>query len=134
MTNELQSIADLLAQVDTELYNHLKRRNCLGMYFCFRWILLAFKREFNYKDVPRLWEALFSDLHGSDFHRYLAVAALLDVKEEIIQSDMELDRIMAMISNSDPFDLSVLLPRAENIFKTVRRQKAECEEEGEKSD
>ncbi len=26
------------------------------MYFCFRWLLVDFKREFPYEDIMRLWE------------------------------------------------------------------------------
>lgn len=27
-----------------------------NMYFCFRWLLIHFKREFSYPDTMRLWE------------------------------------------------------------------------------
>ena len=26
------------------------------LFFCFRWLLVSFKREFNYEDVMRIWE------------------------------------------------------------------------------
>ena len=26
------------------------------LYFCFRWLLVTFKREFNYEEVMRVWE------------------------------------------------------------------------------
>jgi Rab-GTPase-TBC domain len=27
-----------------------------NMYFCFRWLLILFKREFSFPDIMRLWE------------------------------------------------------------------------------
>jgi hypothetical protein len=34
----------------------LDRTDSLNLFFCFRWILIAFKREFKFDQVIRLWE------------------------------------------------------------------------------
>jgi hypothetical protein len=30
-----------------------------NFYFCFRWILIHFKREFSFADAQRLWEVIY---------------------------------------------------------------------------
>jgi hypothetical protein len=34
----------------------LEHNECNNLYFCFRWLIVHFKREFNYQDIMRLWE------------------------------------------------------------------------------
>jgi hypothetical protein len=34
----------------------LDRTDSLNLFFCFRWILIWFKREFSFEDIMRLWE------------------------------------------------------------------------------
>lgn len=35
------------------------------LYFCFRWLLIRFKRELSFQDVLRLWEVSFFFWSGS---------------------------------------------------------------------
>lgn len=44
------------------------RTGSLNLFFCFRWILIAFKREFKFGDVIRLWEV---------GHRFLIIQFLM---------------------------------------------------------
>ena len=34
-----------------------------NFYFCFRWLLIAFKREFSFSDIMRLWEVCVFYIH-----------------------------------------------------------------------
>jgi len=31
-------------------------KDCLNLFFCFRWLLVLFKREFSFETIQRLWE------------------------------------------------------------------------------
>lgn len=56
MKQQLSTLQQLIGVMDPELYDHLERTGSLNLFFCFRWILIAFKREFKFEDVINLWE------------------------------------------------------------------------------
>jgi TBC1 domain family member 15 len=76
MHRELQNLRLLLKAADPPFYAYLgtgpgnragardshpccactESKDCLNMFFCFRWLLVLFKREFSFDAVQRLWE------------------------------------------------------------------------------
>lgn len=72
MKRKLSTLQQLIGVMDPELYSHLgqltlcvhsifsadasERTGSLNLFFCFRWILINFKREFKFNDVIKLWE------------------------------------------------------------------------------
>lgn len=60
MHSQLLAVRRLVECLDPELHAHLAKVDALNYFFCFRLILIAFKREFAYDDVMRLWEAFWS--------------------------------------------------------------------------
>ena len=56
MKKQLSTLQQLLAVMDPELYRHFEKTDSLNLFFCFRWVLIAFKREFPFEEVERLWE------------------------------------------------------------------------------
>lgn len=53
---DLRSIEQLVRILLPDLYYFLKSHMVLHFFFCYRWILVLFKREFAFDDVCRLWE------------------------------------------------------------------------------
>jgi len=47
--------------VDPHLASYLDTRDSGNLFFCFRWLLVIFKREFNYPQILRLWEVIWTD-------------------------------------------------------------------------
>ena len=56
MKMQLSTLQQLLATMDPVLYRHFEKTDALNLFFCFRWVLIAFKREFPFDEVLRLWE------------------------------------------------------------------------------
>jgi len=56
MKRQLSTLQQLIAVMDPELHAHLEKTGSLNLFFCFRWILISFKREFAFDQVIRLWE------------------------------------------------------------------------------
>lgn len=56
MKNQLFQLQSLVSFVDPLLANYLESHDSINMYFCFRWLLIVFKREFSFPDIMRLWE------------------------------------------------------------------------------
>lgn len=60
MKMQLLSLQKLIAVMDPSLYSHLEKADSLNLFFCFRWLLVCFKREFSYPDILMLWEAIWA--------------------------------------------------------------------------
>ena len=50
-----------------------------------RWILIAFKREFSFEDVLRLWEVLWTDYYSNSFVLFVALAVLESHRDVIMR-------------------------------------------------
>lgn len=50
-----------------------------------RWVLIAFKREFPFNDVLRLWEVLWTDYYTTDFVLFVALAVLESHRDVILR-------------------------------------------------
>ena len=51
----------------------------------FSWVLIAFKREFPFDDVLRLWEVLWTDYYTRDFVLFVALAVLESHRDMILR-------------------------------------------------
>jgi hypothetical protein len=85
---------------------------------CHRWVLIAFKREFPFDDVLRLWEVLWTDYYSNDFVLFVALAVLESHRDMILRYLVE---VRALIEWWGTSSLTKLLPVRRNL-------------EGEKSD
>lgn len=50
-----------------------------------RWVLIAFKREFAFDDVLRLWEVLWTDYYSANFVLFVALAILESHRDVILR-------------------------------------------------
>lgn len=56
MHTQLVQLSKLLKCMSPDFYDFLEKKECLNMFFCFRWVLILFKREFSFQTIQRLWE------------------------------------------------------------------------------
>ncbi|KNC74889.1 hypothetical protein SARC_12574, partial [Sphaeroforma arctica JP610] len=52
----LGRLSRLLRYYDPELTAHFAANGCENMFFCFRWVIINMKREFDYDSLQKLWE------------------------------------------------------------------------------
>lgn len=75
--------------MDPVFYNYLEKVDSMNLFFCYRWILVGFKREFPLGETLKIWENFFTDCCGSQFHLFFALAILQahrDVTMRYLQS------------------------------------------------
>ncbi|KAK6958795.1 TBC1 domain family member 17 [Biomphalaria glabrata] len=60
MTHKIDLVRMLLQEMDPALLKHLDIIDLGNLFFCHRWLLLGFKREFSYEDSLRCFEILSS--------------------------------------------------------------------------
>lgn len=99
MKEQLCQIHCLLRVIEPELANYLERHESGNMYFCFRWVLIWFKREFNHDQLFTLWEALWTDWPCKNFHLLVSAAILDTEKDRIISNNYGFTEILKVRVN-----------------------------------
>lgn len=94
INKQLKDLHHLLTIASPTLADYLKKTNSSNMYFCFRWLLVLFKREFIHSDIVRLWEVLWTDLPCENFHLLICVAILDGEKDTIIKENYGSNEIL----------------------------------------
>ncbi|XP_056652788.1 TBC1 domain family member 17 isoform X2 [Monodelphis domestica] len=83
MKRQLGQLLLLLRVLDPPLCDFLDSQDSGSLCFCFRWLLIWFKREFPFPDVLRLWEVLWTGLPGPNMH-LLVACAILDMERDAL--------------------------------------------------
>lgn len=135
MKAQLSVLQELIALMDPQLYAHLEKTDSLNLFFCFRWILIAFKREFKLEDCLSIWEAIWSSPATSSFHLFIALSMLESHRGVIIRYLQEFDEVLKYINElagtMDPYPIinqaEVLYLGFRNLVEATDRRKAEKE-------
>ena len=83
---QLSDLKEILEFVDSKFSVYLEKNDSSNMYFCFRWILILFKREFQFPEIMRMWEVLWTELPCKNFHLLICIA-ILQMKRDVIMSN-----------------------------------------------
>lgn len=110
MKRQLSILQRLIGVMDPELYAHLgqhltsrigsirliqaEKTDSLNLFFCFRWILISFKREFAFSQVIRLWEVLWTSYYSDQFNLFVALAILQSHRDVLMRYLQEFDEVL----------------------------------------
>ncbi|KAG2173987.1 hypothetical protein INT44_000101 [Umbelopsis vinacea] len=123
MHQQLTTLESLIRFMDPVLYAHLEKCESTNLFFCFRWVLVWFKREFEWGDVMKLWECMWTDYLSTSYHLFIALAILDQHRDVIIDNFNQFDEILRYINElSMTLDLDDILERAEILFHQFRRR------------
>ncbi|KAG7533958.1 Small G protein signaling modulator 1/2 Rab-binding domain [Arabidopsis thaliana x Arabidopsis arenosa] len=116
MHTQLFALSKLVELLDTPLHNYFKQNDCLNYFFCFRWILIQFKREFEYEKTMQLWEVMWTHYLSEHFHLYVCVAVLKRCRSKIMGEQMDFDTLLKFINElSGHIDLDSTVRDAEAL-------------------
>lgn len=122
MRAQLSTLDQLVQLLDPKLYLHLQSADSTNFFFFFRMLLVWYKREFDWPDVLRLWESLWTDYMSSQFHLFIAMAILEKHRTVIMEHLMHFDEVLKYINElSGTIELKEILVRAEGLFKRFER-------------
>ncbi|XP_076852739.1 TBC1 domain family member 17 isoform X2 [Brachyhypopomus gauderio] len=125
MKQQLLQLSLLLKALDPELCDYLDSQDSGSLCFCFRWLLIWYKREFPFDDILSLWEVLWTRLPCANFHLLLACAILESQRDELIGSNHDFNSILKHINELNmKLDLYKIMCDAEGIYQ----QMAQCKE------
>ncbi|KAI8443682.1 rab-GTPase-TBC domain-containing protein [Phakopsora pachyrhizi] len=135
MKDKLSRLQQLLLLIDPQLYHHFEKTNSLNLFFCFRWILIAFKREFEFDDVLKVWEALWTEVFGPHSDLFFAISILEAHREPMIRYLREFDEVLKYVNDiSMTLDCEQLIGQAEVLyltFKSILETRLKVNEEGQ---
>lgn len=94
MHRQLLTMDMMLQFMDPGLYKHLESTESFNLFFCFRWLLVWFKREFKWDDLLSLWDVLYTDHLSTQFHLFVALAILDQHRNVIIDHLKHFDEIL----------------------------------------
>lgn len=121
MKEQLGNLFALLSFVDPGLASYLESHECANMFFCFRWLLVWFKRELNLDEVLRFWEVLWTGYPCQNFHLLVAVAILEHERTALIDRNYGFTEILKHINElNGHLDMSAMLNKAEGIFHQIK--------------
>lgn len=117
MKQQLLQLSVLLKALDPELCDFLDSQDSGSLCFCFRWLLIWFKREFPFEDILLLWEVLWTRLPCENFHLLVACSILESQRGELIGSDHDFNTILKHINElTMKLDVLEVLRGAESIY------------------
>lgn len=124
MKKQLTQIQKLMQVYDPELYTYLESHDSGNFYFCFRWILIHFKREFHFHEISRLWEVLWTDQPCQNFHLVFSLAILDSEKSTLMENKFGFTEILKHINDiSLTIPMEEMMKKAEGIFLQMKQYK-----------
>ena len=110
MKRQLDNLGEILRYTDPVFYNYLDSKESGNLYFCFRWLLIWFKREFEYSDTMRLWEVLWTKKPCKNFHLLFSAALLDTEKSSIVENKygQTLNKYFILFSDLSTLDTASL--------------------------
>ncbi|CAN1216985.1 TBC1 domain family member 15 [Linum perenne] len=127
MHSQLFALSKLVELLDSPLHNYFEQKDCLNYFFCFRWLLIQFKREFEYEQIMCLWEVLWTHHLSEHLHLYLCAAILKRYRSKIFGEQMDFDTLLKFINElSGHIDLDLILRDAEALCIYAGENGAAC--------
>ncbi|KAF8034512.1 hypothetical protein BT93_C0740 [Corymbia citriodora subsp. variegata] len=127
MHSQLFALSKLVELLDRPLHNYFKQNDCLNYFFCFRWLLIQFKREFEYEKVMSLWEVFWTHHLSEHLHLYVCVALLKRYRRKIMGEQMDFDTLLKFINElSGLIDLNTIVRDAEALCICAGENGAAC--------
>ncbi|KAG7454695.1 hypothetical protein MATL_G00262450 [Megalops atlanticus] len=121
MKTQLIQLSTLLRLLDLAFWNYLESQDSGYLYFCFRWLLIRFKRELSFQDVLRLWEVMWTGLPCQHFHLLVCCAILDSEKQKIMEEHYGFNEILKHINElSMKLDVEEILLKAEAICMQIK--------------
>ncbi|KAK6344241.1 GTPase activating protein [Orbilia brochopaga] len=122
MRAQLVALDQLVMLMDPVLWKHLEKAESTNFFFFFRMILVWYKREFEWNDVLRLWESMWTNYLSGQFHLFITLAVLERHRAVIMDHLQHFDEVLKYINElSGTIELNSTLIRAEALFYKFQR-------------
>jgi len=97
MDENFANMRALMQVLDEPLYDKIQQNGDFShFYFCYRWFLLDFKREFSYEHVYRVWETIWAaeKVASPQFFLFIALGLVESYRDIILDRNMDFTDII----------------------------------------
>jgi len=110
--------------LDQSLYDNIQQNGDFShFYFCYRWFLLDFKREFCYTSVYRVWETIWAaaKVASPQFCLFVALGLVETYRDIIIDRNMDFTDIIKFFNEmAERHEDSDVLESARELVDQLR--------------
>lgn len=115
--DQMVTLSELCQLMLPKLSEHLNKCDSSNLFFCFRMLLVWYKREFEFQDVCSIWECFLTDFYSSQFQLFFMLAILQKNADPIIQNLDQFDQVLKYFNDMHgTMDWENLMTRAELLF------------------
>ncbi|AGO10277.1 AaceriABL179Cp [[Ashbya] aceris (nom. inval.)] len=120
--DQMLTLSELCQYMLPRFSAHLQKCESSNFFFCFRMLLVWFKREFEFDDICTIWEILWTDYHSSQFQLFFLLAILQKNSRPVMAHLTQFDEILKYFNDLKcVMDCNDLLIRAELLFVHFKR-------------
>lgn len=118
------NMRSLIQILDPELFELMHSNgDYTHFYFCYRWFLLDFKREFNYDDVFKVWEMIWASktVASPNMVLFIALALVEQYREIILENNMDFCEIIKFFNEmAEHHEVESILENARKLVFTIQ--------------
>ncbi|AAS50592.2 ABL179Cp [Eremothecium gossypii ATCC 10895] len=120
--DQMLTLSELCQYMLPKFSAHLQQCESSNFFFCFRMLLVWFKREFEFADICTIWEILWTDYYSSQFQLFFLLAILQKNSRPVMAHLTQFDEILKYFNDLKcVMDCNDLLIRAELLFVHFKR-------------
>ncbi|VDN54995.1 unnamed protein product [Dracunculus medinensis] len=124
MDDNLANMRSLIQVIDPQLYEFMSTNgDFTHLYFCYRWFLLDFKREFTYSQIFNVWEVIWavSSLITPHFQLFIALALISNYRRVIIDNKMDFTDVIKFFNEmAEHHNVDEVLDSARNLLERLQ--------------
>jgi Rab-GTPase-TBC domain len=87
IVGRIDNMQGLLKLHDPTVKSHLDNLGIEASFYAVRWLTTLLSREFLLPDTIRLWDSMFASTHKENFLRYVCVAMVLKIRDQLLLAD-----------------------------------------------
>ena len=87
LVGRIENMQNLLHLHDPQVRAHFDELGIDASFYAVRWLTTLLSREFLLPDTIRLWDSMFASTHKENFLRYVCVAMVIRIREDLLKAD-----------------------------------------------
>lgn len=120
--DQMMALTDLCQLMLPKMSAHLAKCDSSNLFFCFRMLIVWFKREFEFEDVCSIWEVFLTDFYSSQFQLFFMLAVLQKNSAPVMNNLDQFDQVLKFFNElKGTMDWSDLMIRSELLFVKFKK-------------
>lgn len=120
--DQMMTLTDLCQLMLPKMSAHLAKCDSSNLFFCFRMLIVWFKREFEFEDVCSIWEVFLTDFYSSQFQLFFMLAVLQKNSAPVMNNLDQFDQVLKFFNElRGTMDWGDLMIRSELLFVKFKK-------------